>query len=211
MIRGYHEYNVVWDNPVIGENLLCKREVGNPHDMHAVAVKKVIDGSLTVMGHVPQRISSIYSILLRRGGTINCTIDGTRRYSSNIPQGGLEIPCVLTVTAQSSIEDNKAEKLIESALSRKYSKVPYPVQGETCAADLPSITAGSEEISEETEAVFSQTDKIDLTKSDTAQDEAQGSPPRKRTKNFNAECVLMGAELSDITINYVQELLKIQF
>ena len=30
MVHGYHEYNLVWDNPFIGEDLLCKREVGNP-------------------------------------------------------------------------------------------------------------------------------------------------------------------------------------
>ena len=131
MIHGYHEYKVVWDNPVVGENLLCEREIGNPHNTHAVAVKKVIDGNLTVVGHIPRRISSICSIFLRRGGTIDCTVDGSRRYSSNIPQGGLEIPYVLTFTAQSSVEGNKAEKLIESALAAKCSKVPNPVQGES--------------------------------------------------------------------------------
>ena len=173
-------------------------------------MKKVIDDNLTVVGHVPRRISSICSTFLRRGGIIDCTVDGSCQYSSDIPPGGLEIPCVLTFTAQSSIEGNKAKKLIESALSRKCSKVPYPVQGKTCAADLPSISTGSEETSEETEAIFSQTDKIDLTNSDTARDKAQGSPPRKRAKNFDAECVITRAELSDITTNYAQELLKIQ-
>jgi len=34
------DYKVVWDNPVV-EDLLCEREVGNPHDTHAVVVKKV--------------------------------------------------------------------------------------------------------------------------------------------------------------------------
>ena len=53
MIRGYHEYKFVWDNPFVEEDLLCEREVGNPHNMHAVAVKKVIDDNLTVVGHVP--------------------------------------------------------------------------------------------------------------------------------------------------------------
>ena len=53
MIRGYHEYKLIWNNPVVGEDLLCEREVGNPHDKHAVAVKKVIDGNLTVVGHIP--------------------------------------------------------------------------------------------------------------------------------------------------------------
>ena len=43
MIRGYHEYKLIWNNPVAGEDLLlCEREIGNPHDTHTVAVKKVI-------------------------------------------------------------------------------------------------------------------------------------------------------------------------
>ena len=41
MIRGYHEYKLIWNNPVVGEDLLCECKVGNPHDTHAVAVKKV--------------------------------------------------------------------------------------------------------------------------------------------------------------------------
>ena len=143
---------------------------------------------------------------MRRGGTINCSVDGSHRYSSDIPQGGLEIPCIFTFTAQSSVEGSKAEKLIELMLLAKCSKVPNPVQGKTCAADLPSITS-----SEEKENIYSQTDKIDLTYSNATQGEAQGSPSRKIAKIFDAESVIMGAELSDITINYAQELLKIQF
>ena len=57
MIRGYHEYKL---NPVVGEDLLCERKVGNPHDMQAVAVKKVIDGNLTMVGHILQRISPYF-------------------------------------------------------------------------------------------------------------------------------------------------------
>ena len=45
-----NSYKPVWDNTVVGENLLCEREVGNHHDTHAVAVKKIIDGNLTVVG-----------------------------------------------------------------------------------------------------------------------------------------------------------------
>ena len=33
---------------------------------------------------------------LRRGGTISCEITGQRKYSRDLPQGGLEVPCVLT-------------------------------------------------------------------------------------------------------------------
>jgi len=53
-VRGYHVYEAVWPNPVIGESLTCTRERGNRHDIFAVAVQK--DDSTTV-GHVPREIS----------------------------------------------------------------------------------------------------------------------------------------------------------
>ena len=55
---------VVWENPVYGEILVCHREVENAHDTHAVAVKKVIGDDLKVVGHIPRRISLIFSIFL---------------------------------------------------------------------------------------------------------------------------------------------------
>ena len=39
MIRGYHEYQSIW-TPQINEELLCARDVRNPHDPYAVSVKK---------------------------------------------------------------------------------------------------------------------------------------------------------------------------
>jgi len=38
-VCGYHVYQKKW-MPVIGEQLVCKREEGNPRDRYAVAVKK---------------------------------------------------------------------------------------------------------------------------------------------------------------------------
>ena len=40
MIRGYHEYLMIWNDPVIGEELRCEREPGNSSDPYAVAVKR---------------------------------------------------------------------------------------------------------------------------------------------------------------------------
>ena len=34
-------------------------------------------------------------MLVRKGGTITCTISGERRYSGDLPQGGLKVPCYL--------------------------------------------------------------------------------------------------------------------
>jgi len=54
IICGYHKYKVVWDNPVVGEDL-CECEVRNLHDTHTIAVNKVVNGNLTVVaiGHIP--------------------------------------------------------------------------------------------------------------------------------------------------------------
>ena len=29
MIRGYHEYGLIWNNPIVSEKLVCERELGN--------------------------------------------------------------------------------------------------------------------------------------------------------------------------------------
>jgi len=69
--------------------LLEKRhcEPGNAHNTHAVVVKKVINNGLKVVGHVPQRISSICLCFLNHGGVIVCTVNGARRYPTDLPQG----------------------------------------------------------------------------------------------------------------------------
>ena len=46
MIRGYHEYKTVWENPVLAEELHCTREIGKPCDPVAVAIQKQISGEM---------------------------------------------------------------------------------------------------------------------------------------------------------------------
>ena len=87
-VRGYHVYKDLW-NATPGETLTCIRERGNRNDVFAVAVQS--DGN--IVGHVPRHISCISTLFIRRGGVLNCLVTGTRRYSSNLLQGGMEIPC----------------------------------------------------------------------------------------------------------------------
>ena len=92
MVRGYHIiYQNVW-TPTVGERLQCVREEDNAEDRYAVAVVK--DG--TTIGHLPRRISTLCSLFIRRGGIIHCNVSGNRRYSRDLVQGGMEIPCQLT-------------------------------------------------------------------------------------------------------------------
>ena len=90
MVRGYHEYQHSWD-AAVGETLQYHCEDENIYDPYAVSVKK---GS-TIVGHIPKKLSCLYSLFLRRGGNICCEVTGLRHYSSDLPQGGLEIPCNL--------------------------------------------------------------------------------------------------------------------
>ena len=99
-----HAHKDIWD-AAIGEVLACERESHNVEDCYAVAVKK-IEG---IIEHLPQNLSRVYSLFIRRGG-IECTITGARRYSADLPQGGLEIPCLLLFKA-SPKEVKKLKKL----------------------------------------------------------------------------------------------------
>ena len=90
VIRGHHIYHRIW-TPELGECLVCEREPTNVNDRYAVAVVK----DDVAVGHLPRAQSKIYSLFLLRNGTIDCIITGPRRYSADLPQGRLEVPCKL--------------------------------------------------------------------------------------------------------------------
>ena len=105
-------YQDVWSAGV-GEQLTCDREPGNRHDTFAVAVKK----DEVIVGHVPRCISPICYVFLRRGGTISCRVTGHRRYSADLAQGGMEIPCTLTFQAGDAQYLDKIKKsLIQASI-----------------------------------------------------------------------------------------------
>ena len=94
VVRGYHVYKDVW-KPRLGELLQCKMEFRNIHDPYAVAV--VRNDGAEVVGHVPRKISSLCYFFIKRKGTIICQVTGKRCRSLDLPQGGLEVPCTLTL------------------------------------------------------------------------------------------------------------------
>ena len=83
-------YKDRWD-AAIGEVLACEKEPHNVEDRYAVAVRK----DEAIIGHLPRNLSRVYSLFIRQGGSIECIVTGARRYSTDLPQGGLEIPCLL--------------------------------------------------------------------------------------------------------------------
>ena len=83
-IRGYHVYQTIWQ-AALGETFHCVQETSDSKVRYAVSVVK--DGQ--VIGHLPKKFSKLF---LRRGGRIQCQVTGSRCHSSDLPQGGLEIP-----------------------------------------------------------------------------------------------------------------------
>ena len=77
------------------------------HDVYAVAV---VEGD-SVVGHVPHSISAACYLFITRGGNITCEISGSRQYSADLPQGGLELPCRL-IFSGSAKEISKLENLL---------------------------------------------------------------------------------------------------
>ena len=82
-VRGYHVCKDIW-NPTVSETLNCEREARNPKDPYAVCLRK----DDTTVGHVPHIISC------------KAIVTGPRRYSQDLPQGGLELPCTYRFTSK---------------------------------------------------------------------------------------------------------------
>ena len=111
-VRGHHVYQNVWI-PEMGQLLECMHEQGNSKDPYAIAVlhgwcKKTV-------GHLPRKILAACSIFLRKGGWITCVITAPRRFSANLPQGGLEVPCSLKFKGKQE-ELRKLKKLQKQKL-----------------------------------------------------------------------------------------------
>jgi hypothetical protein len=119
VVRGFHIYKNIW-NPAIGELLLCEKEFGNLHDPYAVAV---VRSNGVIVGHIPRRISCFCYFFLCKNGIISCVITGKRRYSTDLPQGGLEVPCTLTFVGQSP-EIQKVRRLLGLAPSKSIDPPP---------------------------------------------------------------------------------------
>ena len=134
----------------------------NYRDPFAVAVVR----SGVILGHVPRKISSVCSMFLRRGGTISCRVTGGRRYSEDLPQGRLEVPCTLTLRGSHGDVD-KVKVLLKRALSSN-----------DCA-------------------------------------EEENEPPKRKPKrslpDTEIDKISSGEKLSDLSIDFAQELLKKQF
>ena len=111
---------------------------------------KSIGGTKSIIiGHVPRKISALCSLFIRRGGVLKCCVDGSRRYSADLPQGGMEIPCKLIFSTKSTVDCEKLKKLVLAFLSKASD------QEAECEIVGPTIT----EVRKDVAKVVDETDK----------------------------------------------------
>ena len=98
--RGYYAYKDIW-NPSVGDKLECRQEPTNVQDCYAVAVvykrRTDMDNDLddNTKWDTYHEKFLVCSLFIRHGGSVTCEISGQRRHLSDLPQGGLETPCLL--------------------------------------------------------------------------------------------------------------------
>ena len=102
-IRGHHVYQKFWQ-PELNETLVCIHERGNEFDAFSVKNVRALDNA--TVGHLPREISRPTKYLLDRGATVKAVIMCSYYRRSPFFQGGLEIPCSVTVSMPGAIRNN---------------------------------------------------------------------------------------------------------
>jgi len=208
-VRGYHVYKEI-PNPIIGEDLSCEREIGKPHNLSMVAVKKLITGEWKIVGHVP-RISPLSWVIIRGGGKIKCVVTGPLHYTSDLPNGGLEVPCQYTF----SVDDAKKcellhKRIIASLLKTCHNESPSSDVVRVIEARINEIADINELMSSGENATLFKVESEDTSNTSAMPNRCQNShveevivpeeivcsPPKKQAR-FDEEQLLMGEELSD--------------
>ena len=112
-IRGYHIYNWTQWTTEIGSILTSepeKRPGALVEDKYAIAI---ISNNQTV-GHVPKFLSKLTFFFLKHGTTLTVKVTRERRYSFDLPQGGMEIPAEFSYKSEKKkLIDQMKEKALD--------------------------------------------------------------------------------------------------
>ena len=73
-----------------------------------------------MVGHLPMEISRITKFILQRGARVQATVNGKHYRRSPLIQGGLEVPCLVTVTMPRSIMNHLLIAQYEKLLGKIY-------------------------------------------------------------------------------------------
>ena len=89
-IRGYHTYQAQWNAEVEAKLNTAPdtRPAALVEDKYAIAVKH----DEQRVGHVPKFLSKLTFFFLKHVGKVIFKVNGPKRYSVDLKQGGMEVP-----------------------------------------------------------------------------------------------------------------------
>ena len=116
-VRGFHVYKTNW-KPQEGESLNCIHEENNPYDVFSMKICK--PDTNEIVGHLPMEISRITKFILDRGAVCTIKIRGKHYRRSPLVQGGLEVPCYVTISMIGSVVNHLLLVKYESLLKELY-------------------------------------------------------------------------------------------
>lgn len=116
-VRGFHVYKTNW-KPQEGESLNCIHEENNPYDVFSMKICK--PDTNEIVGHLPMEISRITKFVLDRGAVCTIKIRGKHYRRSPLVQGGLEVPCDVTISMIGSVVNHLLLVKYESLLKELY-------------------------------------------------------------------------------------------
>ena len=99
-VRGFHYYRKSW-LPEPEQTLNCFHEEGNTFDRFTIKVCEKDKNE--IVGHLPMEISRVTKFLLDREANVSAKLTSTHYRRSPLFQGGIEIPCVVTVSMPGTV------------------------------------------------------------------------------------------------------------
>ena len=96
----------------------CTHEEDNPHDIFSMKVRK--PDSDEIVGHLPIEMSRITKFIVDREAKCTLKIRGMHYRRGPFVQGGLKVPCKLTITMIGSVVNHLPLIRYESLLKELY-------------------------------------------------------------------------------------------
>ena len=179
----------------------------NAHDNYAVSVMK----RRQIVGHVPTTISRPCSVFIRNGGVIKCTVTGSRRFSADLEQGGMEIPCTYCLIGNESWL-GKLSNLFKR--SKKSGATATDGSKGCCCTVIKLEEVKCTPSTDSNETLVDLSATVSCTgdaKEDDVEDDLWVKCGRHTLKKADKEIIESGSELTDRHIQYAQQLIKNQF
>ena len=117
-VRGFHYYRRYW-TLYLGEELICQHDDSNPFDVFAIKTCSQENGA--TYGYLPKEISRATKFLIDSGAPVFVEVSSNQYRRSPLVQGGLEIPCRLSVKlAVATIKNNMLVDRYKQILEQLY-------------------------------------------------------------------------------------------